>query len=560
MFATRRQALVFGGLGLAGTSLTASAIVDVNVRDQGAKGDGTTDDTAAIQAAVDAAGAGGTVYFPPGTYLCRRIIGTGKSNITLHGVRGASILLYNPTGAGAVDPIIGWNLATKPATNDRNITIRDITFSGTGALNPNQALLHMSAIDGLTVHNCEFLNMQGDGINVARTAVGGTDTGVRNRAIRITACLFDGVNYTGRNGITVIAGEDVLISENTFTRLTDRSMPGAIDFEPNAFDTSAIINDVRIVNNVFKDCGGFGGDITVSLVPATFTSKRWEISGNAFSGSRTSAFMFQWHNHTATDTDPYIDLKVHDNAIGAPATSNAAPACTIEGLRGIRLEQNTFTNWPGAIVRMGYDTSRAVKDVVVRGNTVVECGGTPGYVINLNVGDRVGIMENTVVKGGPPLNAMVLVGGTGPTSGVVLRGNVGRNVSAILTHGAGTTTPATNFCAGNIGFTSSVQDPVSYFGHVDRSGQNGSLTVTGNYSVNCCDSVIIANGSLITIRIPDPTLVSIDRQYVVKNINSTALTVVSAGQSRTIDGAPSQSLKQWAKATYISNGKQWLSI
>jgi hypothetical protein len=39
-----------------------------NVRDFGAVADGTTDDTAAVQRAIDAARAGGTVLFPPGTY------------------------------------------------------------------------------------------------------------------------------------------------------------------------------------------------------------------------------------------------------------------------------------------------------------------------------------------------------------------------------------------------------------------------------------------------------------------------------------------------------------
>jgi len=41
----------------------------VNVRDEGAKGDGRTDDTVAIQAVVDAVGGtGGTVYVPGGVY------------------------------------------------------------------------------------------------------------------------------------------------------------------------------------------------------------------------------------------------------------------------------------------------------------------------------------------------------------------------------------------------------------------------------------------------------------------------------------------------------------
>ena len=42
------------------------------VEDFGAKGDGITKDTKAVQAAIDAAGAagGGTVELGPGTYLC----------------------------------------------------------------------------------------------------------------------------------------------------------------------------------------------------------------------------------------------------------------------------------------------------------------------------------------------------------------------------------------------------------------------------------------------------------------------------------------------------------
>src|SRR4249920_2301335 len=42
----------------------------VNVKDKGAKGDGRTDDTEAIQAAIDdVGGTGGTVLVPSGTYM-----------------------------------------------------------------------------------------------------------------------------------------------------------------------------------------------------------------------------------------------------------------------------------------------------------------------------------------------------------------------------------------------------------------------------------------------------------------------------------------------------------
>ena len=58
----------------------------INVKDFGATGDGTTDDTAAIQAAIDAAGEFAEVRFAPGTYkVSSALTITSKDNLTLNG-------------------------------------------------------------------------------------------------------------------------------------------------------------------------------------------------------------------------------------------------------------------------------------------------------------------------------------------------------------------------------------------------------------------------------------------------------------------------------------------
>ncbi|MBM3289318.1 MAG: glycoside hydrolase family 28 protein, partial [Candidatus Hydrogenedentes bacterium] len=71
-------------------TLLSAAHAAFDVRGHGAKGDGLTVDTAAVQSAIDAAGVGGgTVYFAPGAYLCGSL--HLRSGVSLHLDAGATI-------------------------------------------------------------------------------------------------------------------------------------------------------------------------------------------------------------------------------------------------------------------------------------------------------------------------------------------------------------------------------------------------------------------------------------------------------------------------------------
>lgn len=61
-----------------------------NVRDYGAKGDNSTDDTIAIQNAINAATAGGIIYFPPGIYLVSATLTANVSGVVIMGSGSAT--------------------------------------------------------------------------------------------------------------------------------------------------------------------------------------------------------------------------------------------------------------------------------------------------------------------------------------------------------------------------------------------------------------------------------------------------------------------------------------
>ena len=106
---------------------TVSALSSaVNVKSYGATGDGTTDDTAAIAAAITAAGADGTVFFPKGTYRVTSTLQmlTAQAFVGEGGQRAVTIK------KGANGDLI--NMVTRCRLEDLNLDCQGASYTGRG--------------------------------------------------------------------------------------------------------------------------------------------------------------------------------------------------------------------------------------------------------------------------------------------------------------------------------------------------------------------------------------------------------------------------------------------
>ena len=97
----------------------------VSVKDFGAVGDGVTDDTAAIQAAIDALGAAGTVYFPNGTYVISSTVTIAAGNsISFLGENRQGTVLFSPLTGLSSTPMIHW--AGTSGTECQNVSVSNL--------------------------------------------------------------------------------------------------------------------------------------------------------------------------------------------------------------------------------------------------------------------------------------------------------------------------------------------------------------------------------------------------------------------------------------------------
>jgi len=125
-----KQALLAALFILVATSAYAQNPGTVNVRAFGAKADSVTDDTAAIQAAINAVDVlgGGTVLFPDGKYLIKNTVVLGSTNTLANGT-GSSVSLVGQSQLGTVFLWSGSSSGTCFKFNrNRHVSVKNLSI------------------------------------------------------------------------------------------------------------------------------------------------------------------------------------------------------------------------------------------------------------------------------------------------------------------------------------------------------------------------------------------------------------------------------------------------
>jgi hypothetical protein len=245
----------------------------IDVRTFGAIGNGDThdtDDTEAIQAAIDAAAGGGTVCFPPGTYRITRQIALA-SGVTLVGDRPTSRIKCDPVG----DPPsaeAGWEMLFGGAIS--NVTIRGLVIYSSNDQNAATSAIVFHPPDGetsadLVVEDCEIWGFKKRGI---RSSSNQTTNFVKR--LRVEGCHIHDLGRTGSIsddlaewqkdfglGVQPNGCDEAVVTGNLFVDIGTTHLHWGVYATDTRFLT--------VAGNTFRRCAGgiaIAGNITLEEI------------------------------------------------------------------------------------------------------------------------------------------------------------------------------------------------------------------------------------------------------------------------------------------------------
>jgi hypothetical protein len=388
----------------------AAAFAFEDVTSHGATGNGFTDDTVAIQNAINAIPAtGGAIYFPPGTYIISNVdIAAGRTIRFFGDGANASILKHKSFSPNS--------MITSSGVAD-DIQFHDLGFDGNGAVQTNWEL---DAIEikcaRFRAESCAFVGTIHGAINLDE---------VEEVAWILNSSFTEMKEHGGTagqdttallmNATTTFPG-DITVSGNYFHAdppAVDGTSPGGVMINAGIAKTHRVI----IKDNVFYGIGQDHSDNHQSCIQLYRNSPQAIIQGNKF-------YNHAFHAITAQRSD---DLLIADNIIEGESTNRAIVGITITGRNDSGLieqnraiiARNIIRNTPSCVgILLGFDIA--------------------GKGVNIQVIDN--IMDN--VRSGIALQRV--------KGGILVKGNIIRNVVGGATKDKGV---YATFCEGWVHIT-----------------------------------------------------------------------------------------------------------
>ena len=313
----------------------------VNVKDYGAKGDGTTDDTDAIAAAITACPTGGTVYIPCGTYKISNI--ACKSNMTIKGEGRGTVLAFKDN----VVPAGGETKNCLSVVSVSNVFISDLTM------------------DGNRTNNA--------------TSAGGGDADDSFDCICITHSnniYIDNVwgHSAGYHGVIMVDVHHIEVKNSKFWDNGFRPIHG-----------HSTVNDVKIINNeVWANGQGFEGASGAYDAIYFFDNvHRVEIRGNYIHDS-TNTGGIQIGGNYLGNGQPASDILIVDNTINNRNLSDDTKSkygihIMGDAVSNISILNNSITGDRGIFMN-NYHNRGDNKNISIVGNTIYNCKSYGIYV------------------------------------------------------------------------------------------------------------------------------------------------------------------------------------
>jgi len=420
-----------------GTTINPAAFVNVKSQPYGAKGDGTTDDTAAFAAAISA-NSGGVILVPSGTFLITSTLNLPAGTTLLGGSKSSSLLLNTGTVVGiqatgtdvTVDGLnISGNLSVAVRIGYARCTVRNCRI--TGCVQPEvisgvcAAILCSGADDVLIEHNYCYGNGYTNGgassiFDICLNVQGVPSTrGIVRGNHCLSTLIVNSIACYDVDSTTAV--DNVVTGGNCFS--AQAGGYGILFYKTISVAATACHNN-SVINNLVYGCQGSGiymqtqyrcivmgnrvhdvasvqDDTSLQVAGIAMAGTPFSVcSGNRVENSGKAGISIGDTASTAYDEGLTVSGNTVLNATSRPGIFIRASLlrCSITG--------NTVENCQGGIADLV--TGQTTVDCVISSNVVTGGTGTVA-AIQLSLATRVTITGNTIF--GAPTYGIYCVGG-----------------------------------------------------------------------------------------------------------------------------------------------------